>query len=69
VSDSGPGIPESELENVTQPFHRLEGSRNRDTGGAGLGLAIAVQLMRSIGGDLRLANREVGGLIVRLSLP
>lgn len=69
VSDSGPGIPESELENVTQPFHRLEGSRNRDTGGAGLGLAIAVQLMRSIGGDLRLANREGGGLIVRLSLP
>ncbi|MGA7440283.1 MAG: HAMP domain-containing sensor histidine kinase [Luteibacter sp.] len=69
VADRGPGIPESELDNVMQPFHRLEGSRSRDTGGAGLGLAIAVQLMRSIGGDLRLANREGGGLIARVTLP
>jgi signal transduction histidine kinase len=69
VADRGPGIPESELENVTQPFHRLEGSRSRDTGGAGLGLAIAVQLMRSIGGDLRLANRAGGGLVARVTLP
>jgi signal transduction histidine kinase len=54
---------------VLQPFHRLEGSRSRDTGGAGLGLAIAVQLTRSIGGDLRLANREGGGLVARVTLP
>lgn len=69
VADRGPGIPDTELENVLQPFHRLEGSRSRDTGGAGLGLAIAVQLMRSIGGDLRLANREGGGLVARVTLP
>ena len=69
VADRGPGIPDAELENVLQPFHRLEGSRSRDMGGAGLGLAIAVQLMRSIGGDLRLANREGGGLVARVTLP
>jgi signal transduction histidine kinase len=69
IADRGPGIPEDELENVLQPFHRLEASRSRDTGGAGLGLAIAVQLMRSSGGDLRLANREGGGLVARVTLP
>jgi len=69
IADRGPGIPDAELENVLQPFHRLEGSRSRDTGGAGLGLAIALQLMRSIGGDLRLANREGGGLVARVTLP
>lgn len=69
VSDRGPGIPESELEEVLQPFYRLEASRNRDTGGAGLGLAIATQLMRSIGGNLSLSNREGGGLVATLLLP
>jgi signal transduction histidine kinase len=69
VSDRGPGIPEQELEQVLQPFYRLEASRNRDTGGAGLGLAIAVQLTRSIGGNLTLANREGGGLVVTVALP
>lgn len=69
VSDRGPGIPEHELEQVLQPFYRLEASRNRDTGGAGLGLAIASQLVRAIGGDLKLANREGGGLSATISLP
>jgi signal transduction histidine kinase len=69
VSDRGPGVPEHELEQVLQPFYRLEASRNRDTGGAGLGLAIATQLMRSTGGDLRLANREGGGLVATVVLP
>jgi signal transduction histidine kinase len=69
VSDRGPGIPEQELEQVLQPFYRLEASRNRDTGGAGLGLAIAAQLTRSIGGNLQLANREGGGLVVTVALP
>lgn len=62
VLDRGPGIPEAELDSVMQPFYRLEASRNRDTGGAGLGLAIAQQLMRSGGGSLTLRNREGGGL-------
>jgi signal transduction histidine kinase len=52
-----------------QPFYRLEGSRNRDTGGAGLGLAIAAQLTRAIGGSLLLANREGGGLVATVELP
>lgn len=69
VSDRGPGIPDDELEQVLQPFYRLEASRNRDTGGAGLGLAIAAQLTRSIGGSLTLANREGGGLEATVSLP
>lgn len=69
VCDRGPGIPENELEQVLQPFYRLEASRNRDTGGAGLGLAIAAQLTRSIGGELTLANREGGGLMATIVLP
>jgi signal transduction histidine kinase len=69
VSDRGPGIPEESLEDVLQPFYRLEASRNRDTGGAGLGLAIATQLMRSIGGNLSLSNREGGGLVAMVILP
>jgi signal transduction histidine kinase len=52
-----------------QPFYRLEASRNRDTGGAGLGLAIAAQLTRSIGGSLKLVNRESGGLDAMVTLP
>jgi signal transduction histidine kinase len=69
VSDRGPGIPEEQLEQVLQPFYRLEASRNRDTGGAGLGLAIAAQLTRAVGGSLALANREGGGLVATITLP
>jgi signal transduction histidine kinase len=69
VADRGPGIPEDELEQVLQPFYRLEASRNRDTGGAGLGLAIAAQLALAIGGALKLANREGGGLLATVTLP
>ncbi len=68
VLDRGPGIPEQELGSVLQPFYRLEASRNRDTGGAGLGLAIAQQLALAIGGALTLHNREGGGLQVTLIL-
>ena len=53
--------PRTSCEAVLAPFHRLESSRNRDTGGTGLGLAIAVQLAQSLGGSLRLRNREVAG--------
>lgn len=69
VCDRGPGIPADELDRVLQPFYRLEGSRNRETGGAGLGLAIAHQLARALAGTLTLSNRQGGGLEVRLSLP
>lgn len=69
VCDRGPGIPDDQLEQVLQPFYRLEGSRNRDTGGAGLGLAIAAQLTRAIGGSLQLSNRQGGGLTATVALP
>jgi signal transduction histidine kinase len=69
ISDRGPGVPEDQLQAVLAPFHRLESSRNRDTGGTGLGLAIAVQLAQSLGGSLRLHNREGGGLQALLQLP
>jgi protein-histidine pros-kinase len=62
VEDDGPGIPEAELERVRQPFRRVEGSRNRETGGTGLGLYIAQQLVRRQGAVLVLGNRPEGGL-------
>lgn len=62
VEDNGPGIPEAELERVRQPFRRVEGSRNRETGGTGLGLYIAQQLVRRQGAALVLGNRPEGGL-------
>lgn len=62
VEDSGPGIPEADLARVLQPFRRVEGSRNRATGGTGLGLYIAQQLVRRQGAVLVLSNRPEGGL-------
>lgn len=69
VEDDGPGIPEADFERVFAPFVRLEASRNRDTGGTGLGLAVARAAARAHGGDIRLGNRPEGGLRVTLSLP
>lgn len=69
VEDDGPGLDESELETVLEPFHRGERSRNRETGGAGLGLAVARQAARASGGEVRLINRSEGGLTARLTLP
>ena len=69
VLDAGPGIPEAELERVFDPFHRLEASRNRATGGTGLGLGIARSIARLHGGDVTLHNRPSGGLDAVLSLP
>jgi signal transduction histidine kinase len=69
IDDDGPGIPESELARVFQPFYRMEGSRSRETGGIGLGLAIALSAIRAHGGELALSNRPEGGLRARISLP
>ena len=60
IDDDGPGIPAADLERVFDPFVRLEGSRSRETGGAGLGLAIARSIFRAHGGDVRLENRAGG---------
>jgi signal transduction histidine kinase len=69
VDDDGPGIPDPELERVFQPFIRLEASRNRATGGVGLGLSIARTIARDHGGDIILANRPGGGLRAPIVLP
>jgi signal transduction histidine kinase len=69
LADHGPGIPDAELERVFAPFYRVETSRNRDTGGTGLGLAVARSALRAHGGDIALANRPDGGLLVTATLP
>ena len=69
VEDSGPGIPPGELERVFEPFHRLETSRNRETGGTGLGLPIARNILRAHGGDVVLSNRPSGGVKAAVTLP
>jgi signal transduction histidine kinase len=69
IDDRGPGIPPGELERVFEPFVRLESSRSRATGGAGLGLAIARTIARGHGGDVRLENRPEGGLRAILTMP
>ena len=69
VSDDGPGIPEAELGRVLEPFQRIEGSRNRTTGGVGLGLAITLQAVEREGGRLSLVNRPGGGLTAEVTLP
>jgi signal transduction histidine kinase len=69
VEDNGPGIQDEERERVFAPFYRIEGSRNRDTGGVGLGLAVARNSAREHGGDLTLGTSLGGGLRARLELP
>lgn len=69
IQDSGPGIPEQDFERVFQPFVRLEESRNKQTGGIGLGMAIARSIVRNHGGDISLANTPGGGLTVTIHLP
>jgi signal transduction histidine kinase len=69
VADNGPGIPEEHMANVFEAFTRIETSRNRDTGGIGLGLALAGAIVREAGGDIKLTNRSAGGLEARIVLP
>jgi len=69
VADQGPGIPNEDLERVFEPFFRLEKSRSLETGGHGLGLAIARTILRAHGGDITLANRPEGGLLATLTIP
>ncbi len=69
VEDQGPGIAAADIERVFEPFVRLEESRNRRTGGVGLGLSIARSIVRGHGGDILLENRPEGGLRAVLNLP
>ena len=69
VLDRGPGIPSDCYEQVFMPFYRLEGSRNKSTGGVGLGLSAARAIVLEQGGELTVRNRTVGGLEARVVLP
>ncbi len=69
IDDDGPGIPTDAHERVFEPFVRLEASRNPQTGGVGLGMAIARGIVRAHGGDIELENRAEGGLRVSVFLP
>ena len=69
IRDRGPGIPADQQAKVFEPFYRVETSRSRDTGGTGLGLTIARNIVEQHGGTIGLANRADGGLEVRITLP
>jgi signal transduction histidine kinase len=69
IDDDGPGIAGEEIERAFLPFHRLEESRNRETGGVGLGLPIARNILRAQGSDVVLTNRAEGGLRATVTLP
>ncbi len=69
VLDSGPGVPNEAMKKIFEPFYRLDDARNRQTGGAGLGLSIADRAIRLHGGQLRASNRKEGGLEVEIRIP
>jgi signal transduction histidine kinase len=69
VRDRGPGIPQDALENVFRPYYRLDKSRNRTTGGVGLGLTAVQAIVQGHGGEIILANRPGGGVEARVTLP
>jgi two-component system osmolarity sensor histidine kinase EnvZ len=69
IDDDGPGIPPEQREEVFKPFYRLDPSRNPATGGVGLGLTIARDVISSHGGGIQLDNSPLGGLRARIRLP
>jgi signal transduction histidine kinase len=69
IDDEGPGIPADQRQTVLEPFHRLEKSRNRATGGAGLGLAVVRSLVEAHGGTIEIAATPGGGTRVNVALP
>lgn len=69
IDDDGPGIPEDKRDDVFKAFYRLENSRNKETGGVGLGLSIAKDVVASHGGTIELQDSPLGGLRVQISIP
>ena len=69
IDDDGPGIPKIERNKVFQPFYQLDDSRNRNKGGVGLGMTIALDITLSHGGEITLEDSKLGGLRVIISLP
>jgi signal transduction histidine kinase len=69
VEDEGPGIPEDYMQQIFRPFVRMDAARGEETGGIGLGLAIARSIVRGHGGDIAVENRKEGGLRATIKLP
>jgi two-component system sensor histidine kinase CpxA len=69
IRDHGPGVPAAQLDRIFEPFHRVEPARNRETGGVGLGLAIARRAITIHGGQITADNASDGGLVVQIILP
>jgi two-component system sensor histidine kinase CpxA len=69
VADQGPGVPDESLEKLFEPFYRIADARDRQSGGTGIGLAIAEQAVRLHAGSISASNRSEGGLLVHISLP
>jgi len=69
VSDNGPGVPESEIVNLFEPFYRPDSARARETGGAGLGLTIVKSCIEACGGSVYARNQEPSGFCVEMLLP
>lgn len=68
IADSGPGVPEANVQQIFDPFYRIESSRSRDTGGIGLGLAIVKTCVETCGGTVNARNRRPAGLEVEIRL-
>ena len=69
ISDFGPGVPAEALDKLFRPFYRIDDARGRQTGGVGLGLAIAERAVRLHGGTIQASNRSEGGLMIEIRLP
>jgi two-component system sensor histidine kinase CpxA len=69
IRDRGPGVPEADLTRIFEPFYRVAESRDRDSGGEGIGLAITAQVMKAHGGSASASNNRSGGFEVQLNLP
>ena len=69
IEDEGEGVPEEALNHLFEPFFRVEASRNQQSGGYGVGMAIAEQAIRAQGGSIEASNRAEGGLRVDITLP
>jgi two-component system osmolarity sensor histidine kinase EnvZ len=69
IDDNGTGIPKEQRENVFKAFYRIDASRNPQTGGVGLGMTIARDVARSLGGEVLLSDSPIGGLRSTVRLP